>query len=359
MHDTVIARPEGLYCPDGDFYIDPWRPVPRAVITHAHADHARTGHGQYLAVADAQQVLRARLGDIALQTVAYGEAITINGARVSLHPAGHVLGSSQVRIETARGVWVVSGDYKLEADPTCPPFEPLRCDTFITESTFGLPVYRWTAPAEVMASINAWWAANAAAGRASVLFCYSFGTAQRIAAGVDASIGPIVVHGAVEPLNAAYRASGVALPATQRVSEVTDKTVFRRALVLAPPSAAGSAWMKRFGDYADAFASGWMTLRGARRRRALDRGFVLSDHADWPGLQRAIAATGAERVIVTHGYVPVMVRWLREQGLKAEAFETEYGEEQEQAAERSAVAEAVAAPADAAGDADGRVPPPG
>jgi putative mRNA 3-end processing factor len=325
--DLVIQRPEGLYCPAGDFFIDPWRPVARAVITHAHADHARSGHAHYLAAADAAHVLRARLGGIALQTVRYGERVPINGVSVSLHPAGHVLGSAQVRLEHAGRVWVVSGDYKLGPDATCAPFEPVRCDVFVTESTFGLPVYRWAPQAEVFAQIDAWWAANAAAGRASVLFCYAFGKAQRILAGVDAGIGPIVVHGAVEPLNAAYRASGVRLPETLRVSDVTDEALFKRALVLAPPSAAGTPWMKRFGDYSDAFASGWMQLRGARRRRALDRGFVLSDHADWPGLQQAIGATGAGRVIVTHGQVPVMVRWLREQGLQAEAFETEYGDE--------------------------------
>lgn len=333
MDDLVIQTPQGLYCPAGGFHIDPWRPVARALITHAHADHARPGHGHYLAAASGEHVLRARLGSIALQTLAYGERITLNGVAVSLHPAGHVLGSAQVRLEHAGRVWVVSGDYKLGPDATCAPFEPVRCDVFITESTFGLPVYRWSPQAEVFAQIDAWWEANAAAGRASVLFCYAFGKAQRILAGVDANIGPIVVHGAVEPLNAAYRASGIVLPPTMRVSDVTDKALFKRALVLAPPSAAGSPWMKRFGDYSDAFASGWMQLRGARRRRALDRGFVLSDHADWPGLQQAIAATGAQRVIVTHGQVPVMVRWLREQGLQAEAFETEFGDEREDAAE--------------------------
>jgi len=334
--DLVVQRPEGLYCPAGDFHIDPWRPVARAVITHAHADHARTGHGHYLAAHDARHVLRARLGDISLQTAAYGETVEINGVRVSLHPAGHVLGSAQVRIEHGGRVWVVSGDYKTGPDATCAPFEPVRCDVFITESTFGLPVYRWPADAEVFGAINDWWTANAAASRASVLYCYAFGKAQRILAGVDAGIGPIVVHGAVEPLNAAYRATGVALPATLRVSEVDDKALYRRALVLAPPSAAGTPWLKRFGDHADGFASGWMQLRGARRRRALDRGFVLSDHADWPGLQQAIAASGAQRVIVTHGQVPVMVRWLREQGLQAEAFETEYGNEVEEATDAAA-----------------------
>jgi len=340
MTDLVIRRPEGLYCPAGDFFIDPWRPVARAVVTHAHADHARTGHGDYLAAHDARHVLRARLGQIRLQTVAYGQPLTIGAARVSLHPAGHVLGSAQVRIEAQGSVWVVSGDYKLEPEATCVAFEPVPCDTFITESTFGLPVYRWPPQREVMAAIDAWWAANAAAGRASVLFCYAFGKAQRIAAAVDAAIGPIVVHGAVAPLNEAYAASGVALPPMRRVSEVADPADFNRALVLAPPSAAGTAWMKRFGAYSDAFAAGLMQLRGARRRRALDRGFVLSDHADWPGLQQAIAACGARRVIVTHGYVPVMVRWLREQGLQAESFETEYGDEHaDDSADDSAAAE--------------------
>ena len=325
--DLVCLRPAGLYCPAGDFYIDPWRPVERAVVTHAHGDHARTGHTHYLAAAPSAHVLRARLGDISLQTVQYGESTDFTGTKVSLHPAGHVLGSAQVRIEHRGRVWVASGDYKVEADPTCASFEPLRCDTFITESTFGLPVYRWPPSTEVFDDINRWWAGNVAAGRASVLFCYAFGKAQRILAGIDPTIGPLLVHGAVEPLNRAYRASGVALPTTQLVSDVTDKDALRRALVLAPPSAQGTPWLKRFGDYSDAFASGWMRLRGTRRRRALDRGFVLSDHADWPGLMQAIGATGAARFIVTHGQVPVMVRWLREQGLEAEAFRTEFGDD--------------------------------
>jgi putative mRNA 3-end processing factor len=325
--DLIVLRPEGLYCPLGGFHIDPWRPVERAVITHAHADHARAGHAHYLAAHEARHVLRARLGEINLQPLAYGEAMQINGVRVSLHPAGHVLGSAQVRVEHRGRVWVASGDYKLGADRTCVPFEPVRCDVFITESTFGLPVYRWAPDAEVFAQIDAWWRGNAAAGRASVLFCYAFGKAQRILAGVDASIGPIVCHGAVEPLNAAYSASGVVLPDTVRAGAVADKSIYRRALVLAPPGAQGTPWLKRFGEYSDAFASGWMQLRGVRRRRSLDRGFVLSDHADWAGLQQAIAATGARRVIVTHGYVDVLVRWLREQGLQAEAFATEYGDD--------------------------------
>jgi putative mRNA 3-end processing factor len=332
--DLVVARPEGLYCPPGDFYIDPWRPVARAVITHAHSDHARVGHGHYLAHRLSEGTLRARLGaDITLQTLEYGEQVVHNGVAVSLHPAGHVLGSAQVRLAHGGRVWVASGDYKLEADGTCTPFEPVRCDTFITESTFGLPIYRWPAQPVLFQDIDAWWRANADAGRASVLLCYAFGKAQRVLHGVDAGIGPIVVHGAVEPLNAVYRAAGVPLPRTYRVTD-PDLTpaMLRRALVLAPPSAQGTPWMRRFNPYSDAFASGWMQLRGTRRRRGVDRGFVMSDHADWPGLQQAIGATGAERIFVTHGSVAVLVRWLTENGLEAQAFKTEYGDEDDEAA---------------------------
>ncbi|MDP1741818.1 ligase-associated DNA damage response exonuclease, partial [Polaromonas sp.] len=326
MQDLIVQRPEGLYCPPGDFYIDPWRPVDRAVITHAHADHARSGHGQYLAASQAEGVLRSRLGQgISLQTLDYGRQITHHGVTLSLHPAGHVLGSAQVRLEHGGAVWVASGDYKVAPDPTCDAFEPVPCDVFITESTFGLPIYRWCPDPEIFAGINGWWQRNAAAAKASVLACYSFGKAQRILSGVDPSIGSIVVHGAVEPLNRAYRAAGVPLPPTRMVSEVSDKADLRRALVICPPSAVASPWVRRFGEASTAFASGWMQLRGARRRGGYDRGFVLSDHADWPGLMSAIAGTGAQRVIVTHGSIPVMVRYLGEQGLQAESFETEYG----------------------------------
>lgn len=325
----LTLEPEGLYCRAGGFHIDPWRPVARAVITHAHADHARPGHAAYLAAAPGERVLRTRLGAVALQCLPYGERVSIGEVTVSLHPAGHVLGSAQVRVEHRGEVWVVSGDYKVEPDASCAAFEPVRCDTFVTESTFGLPVYRWPPQRAVFDEIDRWWQANAAEGRASVLFCYALGKAQRILAGVDASIGPIICHGAVEPLNRAYRDSGVALPATRGVLEVADAADLKRALVLAPPSAAGSPWMRRFGDAGDAFASGWMQLRGARRRRGVDRGFVLSDHADWPGLQQAIRETGAQRVLVTHGQVPPMVRWLAERGLDAQALRTEFGEAEE------------------------------
>jgi putative mRNA 3-end processing factor len=331
--DLIVLAEQGLYCPAGDFYIDPWRPVARAVITHAHADHARVGHGAYLASAISEGVLRARLGaGIALQGLAYGEAVTTNGVRVSLHPAGHVLGSAQVRVEHRGAVWVASGDYFVsgihdDVNATCAPFEPVRCECFITESTFGLPIYRWRAQRAVQRDINAWWQANAQAGRASLLLGYSFGKSQRLLAGLDPSIGPIVAHAAVENLNTAYRAAGVMLPPTRHIDEV-PRADLKRAIALAPPAVQGSQWARRLGDDAsDAFASGWMRLRGARRRQGVDRGFVLSDHADWPGLQRAIAATGASRVIVTHGYEAVMVRWLQQQGLQAGSFATAYGDD--------------------------------
>jgi len=340
--ELIVARPEGLYCTAGDFYIDPWKPVGRAVITHAHSDHARVGHGHYLAQTDSEGTLRARLGaDIPLQTLAYGEAIVHNGVQISLHPAGHVLGSAQVRLEHGGRVWVASGDYKLENDGTCAPFEPVRCDTFITESTFGLPIYRWPEQPVLFAEIDAWWRSNAAAGKASVLFCYAFGKAQRILYGVDSTIGPIVVHGAVDPLDAVYRAAGVKLPETLKVTDPgVNSALLKTALVLAPPSAQGTPWIKRFGNYSDGFASGWMQLRGTRRRRGVDKGFVMSDHADWPGLQRAIGATGAERVYVTHGSVAVMVRWLAEQGLDARSFKTEYGNEDDEGSPAATPAEA-------------------
>jgi putative mRNA 3-end processing factor len=326
MADMVVVRKEGLYCVPGGFYIDPWRPVERAVITHAHGDHARYGHGNYLTAASGVHVLRSRLGDIKVDGLEYGATVVHNGVTISLHPAGHVLGSSQVRMEYRGEVWVASGDYKVEPDKTCAPFEPVRCDTFITESTFGLPIYRWEPEQAIFDDINRWWKKNADEGRTSVIFGYSFGKAQRILSGLDPSIGPIVCHGAVEPLNRVYREGGVMLPPTLMVSEV-DKAALKQAIVVAPPSASGSPWMKRFGDYSDAFASGWMQLRGARRRRGVDRGFVLSDHADWPGLMSAIAATGAQRIIVTHGSIPVMVRWLCQQGLDAAGFDTEYGDD--------------------------------
>jgi putative mRNA 3-end processing factor len=325
MRDMVLTFTEkGIYCPAGDFFIDPWRPVDRALITHGHSDHARAGHARYLSTDAAAPVIRHRLGDIALSTVAYGEARRIGDARVSFHPAGHVPGSAQIRVEVGGEVWVVSGDYKTEADGLSEPFEPVRAHAFITECTFGLPVFEWAPQATVAAEINAWWAANASQGRASILGAYALGKAQRLLAMLDPSIGPVLTHGAVENVNEVLRAQGLALPETIRVTPDLDPRTQPGALVLAAPSALGTTWARRFGPASTAFASGWMRLRGVRRRRAADRGFVLSDHADWSGLNTAIAETGAERVFVTHGYTSQFRRWLGTQGYDAAVVATEY-----------------------------------
>ena len=333
--DLIQRRPEGLYCSQGDFYIDPWRPVERAVITHAHADHARWGHAHYLAQRNSEAIVRSRLGDdITFQGLAYGESLQIGSVGVSLHPAGHVLGSAQVRVEHRGEVWVASGDYFVSGvgdhNPTCAPFEPVRCDTFITECTFGLPIYRWAPQVELMAEITAWWAECAAEGYHALLMGYSLGKAQHLLAGLATlhAPGPVLVHAAVARLNEAYRDGGVTLPNATTVTADTDFKQLRGALVIAPPAVQGSAWARKLGPHRDAFASGWMRLRGARRRQGVDRGFVFSDHADWPGLLQAITATGAQRVIVTHGNEDALIRLLREQhGLQAQALVTEFNDD--------------------------------
>jgi putative mRNA 3-end processing factor len=320
----------GIYCPAGDFYIDPWKPVDRAIITHGHADHARPGHGAYLATHAALPVIRHRLGTIAAEGMAWGETRRIGGATVDFHPAGHLPGSAQIMVMVGGEVWVVSGDYKTTDDGFCEPFEPVRCHCFISECTFGLPVFKWAPQAQVAAEINAWWAANAQAGRASILGAYSLGKAQRILSLVDPDLGPILTHGAVENTNAVLRAQGYALPETVPVTPETKAKDHPGALVIAPPSAMGSSWARRFGSASTAFASGWMALRGVRRRRAADRGFVLSDHADWSGLHEAIRETGAEKVFVTHGYTDIFARWLNSQGLDTGIVTTEFGGEQDE-----------------------------
>ncbi len=313
------AREAGLYCTLGDFHIDPALPVERALITHAHSDHARPGSRAYLTAGPGEALLRTRIGDdAAIQSEPYGKPLRIREVSVSFHPAGHILGSSQIRIEHGGEIWVVSGDYKLAPDPTCVPFEPVRCHTFVTESTFGLPIFRWSDAAQTMAEIHQWWGANRQAGRASVLFAYPVGKAQRILSALDAAAGPLVFHEPVERVNAIYRAQGIPLPLpTAQTNAPGGNADFSEALILAAPAAQGSRWLRRFGDASTAFASGWMRIRGPRRRRSLDRGFVLSDHADWPALLQAIDHSGAETVWVTHGYIAPLVRWLRERGKQA------------------------------------------
>jgi putative mRNA 3-end processing factor len=333
------VTPQGLFCERGNFYVDPWNPVDRALITHAHSDHARWGSKSYLTAAPGEGLLRARMSpDASIETLDYGESRVIDGVRVAFYPAGHVLGSAQISLEFGGEVWVVSGDYKTAPDPTCAAFEAIRCHTFITESTFGLPIYRWLPQEEIFTGINAWWRSNQDAGRASVLFAYSLGKAQRAIAGVDAAIGPIFCHGAIQRLNEIYRDGGIPLPETLYSGEPEKGFDWTRALIVAPPSCNGTPWMRRFGTVSTAFASGWMRLRGARRRESLDRGFVLSDHADWPGLLAAIDATGAEQVLVTHGYRAPLVKWLEEHGRLARALETKYEGETNTEPELEAIA---------------------
>jgi putative mRNA 3-end processing factor len=332
----ITVTEAGLYCERGNFFIDPWLPVERAVITHAHADHARPGCGSYLCAARGELVLRHRIGvDAPVQGIPYGEKVSMNGATISLHPAGHILGSAQIRIEHNGQVCVVSGDYKTVFDSTCEPFEPLRCHTFITESTFGLPIYRWISDAEIFQQINSWWQQNRLDGKTSLLLCYALGKAQRILRGIDSSIGPIFTHGAVQTINEVYRISGVELPRTEKVAEKPKGTDYAGSLILAPVSVQGTPWLRRLGTLSVGFASGWMRVRGMRRRKALDRGFVLSDHADWASLLGTIAATGAGRVLVTNGYSQVLMRYLEEHGIESGVLETRFEGEGNDSDEKS------------------------
>ncbi len=297
--------------------------MPRALITHAHADHARPGCGEYWAIDASEPILRQRLGaTIKLLPVAYGERLRIGDARVSFHSAGHVLGSAQIRLEAGGESWLVSGDYKRCADPSCAPFEPVQADVFITEATFGLPIYRWQSGAAVAAQIRDWW--QAAPERPSLLFAYAFGKAQRLLAELHAIgvVEEVLLHGAVEALMPAYRQAGVAMPPTRPLSALAKGESLAGRLVIAPPSAHRSAWMKRFKLPQTAFVSGWMAVRGARRRRGYERGFVMSDHADWPGLIRSVRDTGASQVYVTHGHSDGLARYLQEvEGLSASPLE--------------------------------------
>jgi putative mRNA 3-end processing factor len=321
---VLIETPDGLFCPAGDFFIDPWNPVGRAVITHAHGDHARQGSAAYLCATPGAGLLRRRLGsDALIESIAYGQRLRLGSVTVSFHAAGHVLGSAQIRVEGDAGVWVAAGDFKRALDPTCLPFEPIRCDTFITESTFGLPIYRWDATDTVIADIFGWWQSNAGEGKSSVLFCYTIGKAQRVLAELarhtDASV---FVHGMMLPMIEAYRDEGVALLPVKPATDQPRGTSFAGELILAPLPARGTPWMRRLGTHSDAFASGLMRVRGVRRQRAFDRGFVLSDHADWPALLQTIDETGASRILATHGHAEPLARFLREQGKDADVIRT-------------------------------------
>jgi putative mRNA 3-end processing factor len=319
----------GIYCAMADVYLDPWKPVPKALISHGHSDHSRPGHGQYITHHKNVPIIKHRLGPVDAVGVGWGEPLQVRGVRFSFHPSGHIVGASQIRVEHKGEVWVFSGDYKTEADGLSAPFEPLRCHTFITECTFGLPAFSWQPQQTVMGEINTWWSGVRAEGRTAVLFAYSLGKAQRLLAHLDRDIGLVFTHGAIENMTEVVRTQ-VDLPATRRITGDTPKKDLIGNLVLAPPSAHGSAWLRKMAPFETASASGWMAFRGARRRRAVDRGFVLSDHCDWSGLLQSIRATGAERIVCTHGYTEILARFLREEGYDARTAATQYEGELEE-----------------------------
>jgi putative mRNA 3-end processing factor len=321
---------KGLYCPPGNFYIDPWKPVDRAVITHAHSDHARAGNGYYLCHHQSVPVLKQRLGDIHVESVEWNQPILHNGVKISLHPAGHIIGSSQVRLELNGDVWVFSGDYKTENDGISGQFEPVICNTFITESTFGLPIYHWKKQETIYSEIQQWVAESHVNGKTPVIIAYSLGKAQRVLKCVAEICNKIYAHGAVWNTHQALTAAGYQLPALERVNPDTPKDNFKNAVIIAPPSAESSSWMKRFAPYSIGICSGWMQVRGNVRRKNADAGFALSDHADWPGLLSAVEATGAQKVFVTHGFQAAFSRYLTEKGIAAAEVKTEYGSEDDE-----------------------------
>jgi putative mRNA 3-end processing factor len=322
--------PKGIYCPPADCYIDPWLPVSKALITHGHSDHARSGHTKYIAQKDSVPILRYRLGSfIKISGLSYGETLTINNVKISFHPAGHIIGSSQIKLEYKGEIWVLSGDYKLENDGISVPFESVKCHTFITECTFGLPSFKWENQDVVFNDINAWWRKNQERGLPSVIAAYSLGKAQRIIKNLDPSIGKIFTHGAIENTHDVLRNQGFPIPEGLKVENTLKADHFKGALLIAPPSAIGSAWTKRLGEYEEAVVSGWMSVRGIKRRRNIERGFVLSDHADWEGLNTAVRESGAEKVFVTHGYTDIFAKWLSEKGYEAGVVKTEFAGDEE------------------------------
>jgi len=330
--NLISFTDKGLCCSQGNFYIDPWKPVDSAVITHAHSDHAYFGHKKYLCHHYTKPLLQLRLGDNNYESIEWGETININGVKISLYPAGHIIGSSQVRLEYNGEVWVVSGDYKNEDDGLSGRFEPLKCNTFITESTFGLPIYKWKPQQEIFEGIINWINRNKENGKTSVLLAYSLGKAQRVVQYIKETTQDIYVHGAIWNTHETLLNAGWKLPVVKRITPDTPKEALKGTVVIGPPSADSSPWMKKFQPYSVGVCSGWMQVRGNARRRNVDAGFALSDHADWKGLLESIKATEAERVFVTHGFQSAFSRYLNEEGIAIAAeVKTEYGNEDEEA----------------------------
>lgn len=331
----LAATNRGLECAAGNFVIDPYSKTSTAVLTHAHADHARPVAETYYAASSCVPLLHRRLGkELDIRGVEFGQPLTLGKTTVSFHPAGHVLGSAQIRVQTTEQpgnsvakpeVWVFTGDFKRDADPSCEPFELVRCDTFITEATFALPVYQWQPGAEVASEIYHWWQSMKRAGRPAILFCYALGKAQRVLAELTRLTSEAVyLHGAVDPLTAIYREAGISLLPTKSIDLTDRKKSYEGELIIAPPGASGSTWMRRFPNAGTGFCSGWMRVRGNRRRRGYDRGFVLSDHADWNGLIETIEQTGARQVLTTHGQASALIRLLNERGINAKELVTRY-----------------------------------
>lgn len=332
MAQLIQVTPQGLYCPQGNFYVDPWGETETAIITHAHSDHARFGSQHYFASVNSLPILQHCLPQAPhLHPLEYGERRQFGDVIVSLHPAGHILGSAQVRIEAEGEVWVVTGDYKRCDDPSCEPFEIVPSDVLITEATFGAPVYQWQAGDQTVAEIFQWWSDNRDQGITSLLFCYALGKAQRILAELTRFTDePVYTHGAVETLTNIYRKAGIEMLPTIPTTDLAKNHSYAGALVLAPPSAHRSVWMKRFKNISTGFASGWMRVRGHRRRRGYQRGFVLSDHADWPSLLRTVRECGAQKIYVTHGYKDLLARYLSHEGMEAHSLDTLFtGDEME------------------------------
>jgi len=322
---------KGIYCAQADVYIDPWRKVKHALVTHGHADHARRGNEHYLCTHSAKPVIQHRLGKkMKIQSVEYGETIFINGVKFSFHPAGHIIGSAQIRVEYQGEVWVASGDYKTEDDGISEAFELVKCNTFITETTFGLPSYKWRPQAAVFDDINNWWYENSQMGKVSILTAYSLGKAQRLLYNVDPSIGNIYTHSSVEKINEIVREQGFDLPHTEVVTGLQNRDNYRGALLITPGSTLSADWIQRFQPFTTAACSGWMQYRNTRKNRAVDRGFVLSDHCDWEGLNDTVLATGAEQVYVTHGSTRIFAKWLNSKGINTKILETQFTGEQEE-----------------------------
>jgi putative mRNA 3-end processing factor len=325
---------KGLYCSAGNFFIDPWQPVDRAIITHGHSDHARPGNKYYLCHHYTKPILQLRLGDNHYETVGWNEPVYFNGVTVTLYPAGHIIGSSQVKVEYKGEVWVVSGDYKVENDGISGAFEPVKCHTFVTESTFGLPIYRWKPQPVIFDDIEKWITDNQSAGKTSVLIAYSLGKAQRVLQAVKRVTSNIYAHGAIYNMHQTLLQSGIlpegTLPEIKRVMPDTPKDAFNNAVVIAPPSAESSPWMRKFNPYSLGICSGWMQVRGNQRRKNADGGFALSDHCDWSGLLQAIEQTGAQKVFVTHGFQSAFSRYLNEAGIESAEVKTEFGTEDEE-----------------------------